>query len=141
MEKEHEHWDKSEQQEREVELNLISDDPFADMFIDPRNVQDDLVFKMCSLDYDAKCQYDLMNGYGFMITNTSWADKQCMYPNADGPRSTNFGFPENVINRLWYAPLFLSAKYMASPIEVAIGLPNIEPDTSAITTAFTSPST
>lgn len=80
---------------KEVKLTMQSDeDPFAEMFEDPTEVQDDLVFKMCSTDYDAKCQYDLMNGHGFMITNTSWADKQCMYPNADGPRSTNFGFPK-----------------------------------------------
>lgn len=94
MEREKEHWDKSQQKTMEVNINYISDDPFAEMFEDPRKVQDDLVFKMCSLDYEAKCQYDIMNGYGFMITNTSWADKQCMYPNADGPRSTNFGFPK-----------------------------------------------
>lgn len=80
--------------EKEVDLTMHAEDPFADMFKDPAHVQDDLVFKMCSLDYDAKCQYDLMNGLGFMITNTSWADKSCVYPNPDGPRSTNFGFPK-----------------------------------------------
>lgn len=90
-----EHWDKTRVgEEKEVDITFQSDDPFADMFVDPRNVEDDLVFKMVSLDYDAKCQYDIMNGTGFMIRNTSWADKACLNPNPDGPRSTKFGFPK-----------------------------------------------
>lgn len=90
---EREHWDQSVNG-KEVNVNFQSDDPFADMFEDPRNVEDDLVFKMVSVDYDAKCQYDLMTGNGFMIRNTSWADKACLNPNPDGPRSTRFGFPK-----------------------------------------------
>lgn len=81
----------------EVDVHIHQDDPFIEfdkMFHDSSEIPEDLVFKMSSLDYDANCQYDLMTGNGFLIQNTSWADKACMIPNVDGPRSTNFGFPK-----------------------------------------------